>query len=71
MSKPHKCPVCDGTGLVSRPPGTPGDQLPVSSTKNNIGPYSCKPCFGTGILWSIEFDNTLLKVSDESYNLVF
>lgn len=47
---PFKCPVCDGTKLVSRPPGMPGDVIswPASST----GPYSCGACSGTGIVWT-------------------
>lgn len=50
--KPHKCPVCDGTGLVSRPPGMAGD-VPgwSSSTLEN---YKCGACRGMGILWEIE-----------------
>jgi len=47
---PHTCPVCKGTGLVSRPPHVPGDveTWPDSGT----GPYPCKPCNGEGVLWS-------------------
>lgn len=45
---PAKCPVCDGTGLVSRPPGVAGDQSTwVSST---LGPYQCQGCGGAGLL---------------------
>lgn len=46
---PHKCPVCDGTGLVSRPPHIAGDV--DQWTDSGGGPYSCKPCGGAGILW--------------------
>lgn len=49
---PHKCPVCDGTGLVSRPPYVPGDQPEWSS--NETGPYTCKVCKGGGLVWSPE-----------------
>jgi len=47
--RPYKCPVCDGAGLVSRPPHIAGDvyEWPDSQT----GPYPCKSCSGTGILW--------------------
>jgi len=48
---PHKCPVCDGTGLVSRPPGVSGDQESWYGTWQ-AGPYPCKTCNGTGVLWS-------------------
>lgn len=45
-----KCPVCDGSGLVSRPPGVAGDQTTWVST--DTGPYACRACGGTGIVWS-------------------
>lgn len=41
---PHKCPVCDGTGKVSRPPYVAGD-LPMWSD-TLVGPYQCSPCGG-------------------------
>jgi len=44
----QKCPVCDGTGLVSRPPWIAGDQESwVSSTTT---PYPCKRCGGIGTI---------------------
>lgn len=48
--QPYRCPVCDGTGLVSRPPNVAGDveSWPASET----GPYQCKVCNGTGVLWN-------------------
>lgn len=46
---PHKCPVCAGTGLVSRPPGVAGDQ--EEWTDSGAGPYGCRACGGTGLLW--------------------
>jgi len=48
MSIYQKCPVCDGTGLVSRPPNVAGDVLVW--TDNKTGPYPCKTCLGTGII---------------------
>jgi hypothetical protein len=47
---PHKCPVCDGTGKVSRPPWIAGDvnEYPASSS---CGHYPCKACQGKGIIW--------------------
>lgn len=47
---PHCCPVCAGTGLVSVPPGIPGDL--ESFTTASLGPWECRPCAGTGIIWS-------------------
>ena len=49
MNTPHKCPVCEGTGLVSRPPGVAGDQMTWDD--NGTSPYNCGPCKGTGVLW--------------------
>lgn len=47
--KPHKCPVCDGTGKVSRPPWVAGDV--DTWTDSQTGPYPCQPCDGKGIIW--------------------
>jgi len=44
----QKCPVCDGTGLVSRPPYVAGDQQRWSST--STGPYPCRVCVGSGMV---------------------
>jgi hypothetical protein len=46
---PHRCPVCDGTGLVSRPPGVAGDA--AGWTDTGSGPYPCRACGGAGVLW--------------------
>lgn len=42
----QKCPVCDGTGLVSKPPWIAGDQHEWSSTSS--GPWPCNRCSGVG-----------------------
>lgn len=47
-SKPHKCPVCDGAGKVSRPPDVPGDRQ-LRWTDGTL--YDCRACNGTGIVW--------------------
>ena len=47
---PFKCPVCDGTGLVSKPPWIAGDQQTWIST--STGPWPCKACGGIGIVWA-------------------
>jgi len=50
MKIPWCCPVCSGTGLVSRPPGVAGD---VSSwIDSSVGPYTCPACGGSKIIWS-------------------
>jgi len=46
---PHKCPVCNGHGTVSKPPQIAGDITTWSSTDNKL--YPCKACNGTGIVW--------------------
>lgn len=49
LQTPYKCPVCDGTKLVSRPPHVAGDQPQWSD--NGSGPYPCGTCNGTGVIW--------------------
>ena len=44
----QKCPVCDGTGLVSRPPWIAGDVMTWGSA--GTGPYQCKCCAGSGVI---------------------
>lgn len=44
----QKCPVCDGQGLVNRPPHIAGDQMTWSST--NAAPHPCRRCIGTGTI---------------------
>lgn len=51
--KPHKCPVCNGTALVSVPPGVAGDQ--GSFTFNGMGPWQCRSCVN-GIVWEMDLD---------------
>lgn len=43
------CPVCKGTGLVSRPPHIAGDQ--TTWTSSSTGPWPCKTCKGEGALF--------------------
>jgi hypothetical protein len=47
--KPHKCPVCQGTGIVSRPPWIAGDIGEWTDSGNNT--YPCKACDGKGVIW--------------------
>lgn len=49
---PFKCPACDGTGKVSRPPHIAGDQETWSDS--SCGPYQCNACNGSGIVWDIK-----------------
>jgi len=47
--KPHTCPVCSGTGIVSRPPWVAGDIKEWTDSANNT--YPCKVCDGKGVIW--------------------
>lgn len=47
--RPHRCPVCEGTGLVSKPPHIAGDQQ--TWTDSQPRPYPCQACGGSGIVW--------------------
>lgn len=48
---PHCCPVCSGTGKVSRPPWLAGDQPYYPSSPTSPPSYPCSACDGTGIVW--------------------
>jgi hypothetical protein len=52
LPRPFACPVCNGSGKVSRPPWVAGDQREWSST--TIAAYPCRACGGTGVLWRTE-----------------
>lgn len=45
MSRPHRCPICNGTGKIHMTPyGTSAD----------MQYHSCHSCNGTGIVWEPE-----------------
>lgn len=46
---PHRCPVCDGAGTVSRPPHVAGDQWMWESSDVRV--FECPACAGRGVLW--------------------
>ena len=46
--KYQKCPICDGAGLLNRPPWVAGDQQEWSTT--DASPYTCHGCQGSGLL---------------------
>jgi DnaJ-class molecular chaperone len=48
VSEYQKCPRCDGSGRLMKPPWVAGDQHEWSST--GVGPYTCPTCAGTGLL---------------------
>ena len=67
----QKCPVCDGTGLVSRPPWVAGDVQ--TWTDSSGGPYPCKVCGGQGILstpddWQAKYEALLDHLTDKGEN---
>lgn len=47
--RPHTCPVCNGAGLLNRPPWVPGDQPTWASSDTT--PHECRACSGAGVLW--------------------
>jgi len=47
--RPYKCPCCDGTGKVSRPPHLAGDVM--QWTDSGSTPYRCQACDGKGVIW--------------------
>lgn len=47
--QPFTCPVCNGSKVVSRPPGVPGDVSSWSAT--SCVSYECPVCKGAGIIW--------------------
>ena len=49
MATPHKCPLCNGTGLVGRNPYIAGDVQEWSDSSS--GPWQCHGCYGSGIVW--------------------
>ena len=51
MSKPYRCPVCGGTGLV---PNGFYRSLIGKSDSTSTAPETCRSCSGCGIVWSPE-----------------
>jgi hypothetical protein len=49
QKQPFCCPVCNGQGLVSRPPWLAGDVNQWTDT--NTAGYLCRNCSGTGVIW--------------------
>jgi hypothetical protein len=47
--RPHKCPACDGSTKISRPPHVAGDVLAWDGTGNPL--YDCVACGATGVVW--------------------
>lgn len=60
MMIPHKCPVCDGTGEVSRSPWVAGYVYGRSSSD-----CDCHACNGTGIVWEKDSRQTNVNIYPE------
>ena len=45
---PHRCPVCNGKGIV---PNGFYDTTKNVWTSSSIEPITCRSCNGTGVLW--------------------
>lgn len=63
----QKCPVCDGTGLVSRPPYVAGDQTTWAGTCST---YTCNVCLGGGIILKPDTVSYQTKTEDEKLNRI-
>ena len=58
--KTQKCPICNGTGRVSRPSWITGEQVGLGSSTTEAtwwsafdpGPYLCQACKGIGLHWN-------------------
>ena len=59
MSRPYKCPICEGRGLV--PNGFYSAIGVDYCVYSNVNPEKCRSCNGTGIIWS----NNSIKESNE------
>jgi len=55
-SKPHKCPVCAGTGNVTAGFYNSTNVIDgvLHFTTGGLGHETCRSCGGTGIVWSPE-----------------
>lgn len=60
MSAPHLCPVCLGHGIVSS--GFFARTADVREWSSTATTEPCRPCLGTGILWSIHVEAGALKM---------
>lgn len=47
LRRVQKCPVCDGQGIVSKPPWVAGD---VEQWTSSESCYPCRPCNGSGVI---------------------
>jgi len=48
MNIPHKCPVCNGNGLV---PNGFYSQTTGEWSTSSVVPEKCRACNGTGVVW--------------------
>lgn len=56
---PHRCPVCEGKGLV--PDWFYLVQIGGTPISSGVGNVPCRSCQGTGIVWSTIETNTEIK----------
>lgn len=46
---PQRCMVCQGLGMVARPPWV--DALMDEWASGGTGGYECEECLGSGVVW--------------------
>jgi DnaJ-class molecular chaperone len=51
MKQPHKCPICQGVGVV---PNGFYNQYSAQWSSSSATPETCRTCNGTGIIWCQE-----------------
>lgn len=62
MIQAQKCPVCDGAGLVSKPPWVADDVQEWVDIL--VGLYPCKACNGIGIVY-VEEKSDVKQLDDK------
>ena len=58
--KPYKCPICNGTGIVSGGFYLSTNGYSTSSSTSEV----CQQCQGSGIIWGVEDYNHNVLVSN-------
>jgi DnaJ-class molecular chaperone len=63
----QKCPVCDGTGRLSRPSYIPGDQPTWVGSSST---FLCHACHGAGVILSPDTVSYQTTTADEKLDRI-